>query len=81
VTAAAPRTLLLAANKDDLVNPQRNTVGLGERLRAAGVPTRVRVFEGVSHVTVIGALARPLRRLAPVLPEVLAFLGLGEAAA
>jgi acetyl esterase/lipase len=74
VTAGAPRTLLLAATKDDLVNPQRNTVQLGERLQAAGVQTRVQLFDGVSHVTVIGAVARPLRRLAPVLPEVLAFL-------
>ena len=81
VDPAAPRTLLLAATKDDLVNPQRNTVGLASRLQAAGVETRVRVFDGVSHVTILGALARPLRGLAPVLPEVLAFLRLGDAAA
>lgn len=79
-SARAPRTLLIAAEKDNLVNPQRNTVGLGNRLRAAGVETTVQVFSGVSHVTVIGALARPLRGLAPVLPEVARFLRLAAPA-
>lgn len=76
VTPAAPRTLLLAARSDHLVDPQRNTVGLGQRLKAAGVPAAVQVLDGVSHGTVIGAMARPLRFLAPVRAEVLAFLGL-----
>ncbi|RZJ11407.1 MAG: alpha/beta hydrolase [Haliea sp.] len=75
-SARSPRTLLIAAEKDNLVNPQRSTVGLGNRLRAAGVETTVQVFSGVSHVTVIGAMARPLRGLAPVLPEVARFLRL-----
>ncbi|MEO7549348.1 MAG: alpha/beta hydrolase, partial [Ramlibacter sp.] len=79
VSARAPRTLLIAAEKDNLVNPQRNTVGLGNRLRGAGVATTVQVFSGVSHVTVIGAMARPLRGLAPVLPEVARFLRLRAA--
>jgi acetyl esterase/lipase len=51
-------------------------VGLGQRLKAAGVPAAVQVLDGVSHGTVIGAMARPLRFLAPVRAEVLAFLGL-----
>ncbi len=75
VSARAPRTLLLAAEKDEVVQPVRNTVGLARRLEAAGVPVRVRVFDRVSHPTVLGALARPLRRLAPVLDEVLTFVG------
>ena len=49
----------------------------GEPLGAlAGVPVAVQVLDGVSHGTVIGAMARPLRFLAPVRAEVLAFLGL-----
>lgn len=80
VNAKAPRTLLIAPEKDNLVNPQRSTVGLGERLRAAGVDTTVRVLPGVSHTTVIGAIARPLRGLAPVWPEVARFLRLGGTA-
>ena len=75
VTSAAPRALLLAAQKDATVNPVRNTVGLGERLQAAGVPVRVRVLERVSHVTIVGALARPLAWLGPVREEVLGFVG------
>jgi acetyl esterase/lipase len=73
---SAPRTLLLAAIKDDLVDPQRSTVGLGQRLTAAGVPTQVTLYPRVSHVTLLAALAQPLRWLAPVRADVLAFLGL-----
>ena len=78
VTANAPRTLLLAAITDSLVNPQRSTVGLGRALQAAGVQTRVELFPRVNHVTLLAALAQPLRWLAPVRSEVLAFLGLSE---
>ena len=78
VTAQAPRTLLLAAASDSLVNPQRSTVGLGEKLQAAGVPTRVHLFPRVNHVTLLGAMAQPLRWLAPVRSEVLTFLSLPE---
>ena len=70
----APRTLLLAAAGDGSVNPQRSTVGLAERLRAAGAPVRHRLFDGLNHTTILAAVARPLNWLAPVLPEVLAFL-------
>jgi acetyl esterase/lipase len=80
VSGKAPRTLLIAPEKDSLVNPQRSTVGLGERLKAAGVETTVRVLPGVSHTTVIGAMARPLRGLAPVWPEVARFLRLARPA-
>ena len=76
VSAQAPRTLLLAAIKDDLVNPQRSTVGLGERLNAAGVPTEVKLYPRVSHVTLLAAIAQPLRWLAPVREDILEFLGL-----
>jgi hypothetical protein len=46
-------------------------------LRAAGVPVETREFDDLSHITLIGAVAKPLRWLGgPVLPPVLAFLGL-----
>jgi acetyl esterase/lipase len=76
VTAQAPRTLLLAAINDSLVNPQRSTVGLGDKLKSAGVPVRVQLFPRVNHVTLLAAMGQPLRWLAPVRAEVLAFLGL-----
>ena len=72
--AARHRVLLLAARSDLLVNPQRNTVQLGEALAARGVAVNVELFERVSHTTLIGALARPLRGLAPVLDRLDAFL-------
>lgn len=76
VRAGAPPALLLAATKDDLVNPQRNSVGMATRLRAAGVPVTLKLYERVSHVTLLAAVAKPLDWLAPVRAEVLAFLGL-----
>ena len=77
----APRTLLLAAATDDSVNPQRSTVGLARRLEAAGVPVSYKLYERVGHVTLAAALARPLNWLAPVLPDVLEFVGTAPAAA
>lgn len=79
VSRAAPRALLLAAAQDDMVNPRRSTVGLGERLRAAGAPVQVRLLDKVSHVTILAAVARPLSWMAPVLAQVLDFVGLGGA--
>jgi acetyl esterase/lipase len=69
-TANAPRTLLGAARNDTLVNPTRSTVGLGAKLEALGVPTTVQLYDGVDHFTLIGAFARPLRWMAPVLKDV-----------
>ncbi|HXD40364.1 MAG TPA: alpha/beta hydrolase [Ramlibacter sp.] len=74
VTAQAPSTLLLAAAEDDSVNPQRSTVGLARRLAAVGAPVRYKLFERLGHASLVAAMARPLNWLAPVLPEVLAFV-------
>lgn len=65
-SARAPRTLLLAASSDTVVSPARNTQALASRLRAAGVPTAVQMYSGVSHVTVLASVATPLNFLAPV---------------
>ena len=73
-SSQSPRALLLAARNDTLVQPQRNTVALAERLQRAGVPVQAELLDGVSHTTVIGAFARPLRRLAPVLDRVADFV-------
>lgn len=71
---AAPRTLLLAARNDTLVSAVRNTEGLAKKLVTAGVPVEVEILDGVSHTTIIGSLARPLRGLAPVLDRVSQFV-------
>jgi acetyl esterase/lipase len=77
VSPAAPPALLIAPERDSVVSVERSTLGLGRRLQAAGAAVRVRVFPELSHPTAIGALARPLRWLAPVREEVLAFLHTG----
>ncbi|MBN8747084.1 Carboxylesterase NlhH [Xylophilus ampelinus] len=75
--AGSPPALLLAASKDKLVDPDRNTGQMVQRLRAAGVPVRTERFDDLSHITLIGAVAKPLRWLGgPVLPPVLDFIGL-----
>lgn len=72
--AAQRRALLLAARSDTLVNPQRNTLALAETLKRQGTPVDVELFDRVSHTTLIGALAPPLRGLAPVLDRLSGFL-------
>jgi len=74
VSAAAPPALLIAAKNDDLVNPVRNTGGLATRLRGVGVEVQEVYFNHVNHATLIGAMARPLHFLAPVLATVEQFV-------
>lgn len=74
VTAGAPRTFLGVANKDETVNPDRNSGHLAERLQAAGVPVVFKRYDRVGHVSLIGSLASPLRWLAPTLDDVTEFV-------
>ena len=73
-SAASPRTFLGAASRDTLVDPQRNTVALANRLKAAGVPVSLHLYKHVNHVTLAAAMSQPLRWLAPVLKDVSQFL-------
>jgi acetyl esterase/lipase len=73
-SGAPERVLLIAARQDDAVNPQRNTLGLAHALTKRGQAVQVEVFDGVGHATLIGAMAVPLRGLAPVLDTVRQFL-------
>lgn len=73
--ADAPRSFLAAAENDKLVNPQRNSVQLAEKLKAAGVPVTLKLYPHASHTTLIGAFAWPLQWIAPVLDDVQAFVG------
>lgn len=74
VSSDASRSLLLAPRDDRTVNPVRNTLGLAERLQRAGASSQGELLGGVSHVTIVAALARPLRGLAPVRDEVTRFV-------
>ena len=71
---AAPRTFLGAAVTDSLIDPQRNTVAMAAKLTAAGAPVTLKMYGGVSHITLLASMARPLRFLAPTLEDVVAFI-------
>ena len=70
----SPPALLLAARGDTTVNPVRNSEALARRLKTAGVPVDLQVYDRVSHVTLVAALAKPLRGLAPVLDDITRFI-------
>ncbi|MFZ6846136.1 alpha/beta hydrolase [Undibacterium sp. RuTC16W] len=74
VSASAPPSLLIAPLEDTLVNPVRNTTGLANKLRAAGVPVQEFHFAHTNHVSLIGSMAWPLRALAPTLDTVTQFV-------
>ncbi|MFJ2487400.1 alpha/beta hydrolase [Pseudomonas sp. NPDC087639] len=74
VNRGAPPALLIAASKDNLVNPTRNTGGLAHKLREAGVPVQDLYYSRPNHITLVATLSRPLRRLAPVLDQVVGFI-------
>jgi len=69
-SASSPRAFLGAATDDTLVNPERNSKQMAAKLRAAGVPVTLELYERANHITLVGAFARPLRWLAPVLEDV-----------
>lgn len=71
---AAPRAFLAAPVRDDVVSPTRSTKSLAAELEADGVPVTLRFYERASHTTLIGAFAWPLRFVAPVLDDVVAFV-------
>ncbi len=75
VDAAAPAFFLAAGSADRTVRP-RNTTALAARLRASGRPVSERIYPGVDHREIIGALAGPLRFLAPTYQDTCGFVGL-----
>ena len=79
VTSSSPPALLMAASKDRLVDPERNTAQMAQKLRAVGVRVETRTFDDLSHVTLIGAVATSIRWIGgPVVPPILDFVGLAR---
>ncbi|MEO8922225.1 MAG: alpha/beta hydrolase [Caldimonas sp.] len=70
VTAASPKAFLAAPVKDKVVSPERSTLAMAAKLRAAGVPVEQHSYDGISHALLAGVFARPLRGLAPALEDV-----------
>ncbi len=73
-SSASPPALLLAPEQDSLVNTQRSTVGMTQRLKGSGVRVESELYDTVSHVTIVAAMASVLRSRAPVLDRVTAFV-------
>ncbi len=61
VSDLAPPALLIAANKDKLVDPARNTGGMAAKLRAAHVPVQEVYYDGISHTTLVASLSNSLQ--------------------
>ena len=73
-----PPAFLAAGSADTTVMPA-NTLRLAARIRGAGGFAEDRIYPGVNHIEIIGAMAAPLRFLAPSLRDTLGFLGLRRA--
>ena len=71
---ASPPALLLAPSRDTVVNPQRSTVAMADRLRRSGVRVESELYDSVSHVTLLASMAQVLRSRAPVLERVSNFV-------
>jgi acetyl esterase/lipase len=71
---ASPPALLLAPSDDSVVDPQRSTVAMANKLRSSGVRVQSELFGSVSHVTLVASMASVLRSRAPVLERVTAFV-------
>ena len=65
---------------DKVVSPTRSTQALAAKLTAAGTPVVLRMYDRASHATLVGAFAPPLRWVAPVLDDVIAFIDATPAA-
>lgn len=69
-----PPMLLLHGGKDTTVDPA-NSAQLAARIREKGGLAEVRLYPGLDHITLVGALARAGRFLEPrVLPDIVDFL-------
>ena len=73
-SSASPPALLLAPEKDSLVNTQRSTVGMAQRLQSNGVRVESELYDSVSHVSIVATMASVLRSRAPVLERVTGFV-------
>lgn len=74
VTSLSPPAFIGVDTGDRLVNPQRNSAQMAQKLRAADVPVTYREYGHLSHTLLIGVFAGPLRWLSTVSDDVPAFV-------
>jgi acetyl esterase/lipase len=68
----APPLFLGHGGRDRTVRP-RNSIALASAVQRSGGNAELRIYPGLGHVGIAMALARPFRRRAPVLDDVMAF--------
>ena len=78
-SSMSPPALLLAPVNDSLVNTQRSTVGMTQRLRGSGVQVESELYDTVSHITIVATMASVFRGRAPVLERITAFVQANQA--
>jgi acetyl esterase/lipase len=78
VDGAAPPMLLATGRADTAVDPA-NTTRLAARIRAEGGKVVERYYPNLTHSETVGALARSLRFMAPVLDDAARFIAEVEA--
>jgi acetyl esterase/lipase len=66
--------LFIATDTADKVVDPGNTTRLAKAVRAKGGPVEERYYKGLNHAILVGAIAAPLRFLAPVLSDMTAFI-------
>ena len=74
VTSTSLQAFLGVPFVDKVVSPERSTLAMAAKLRAAGVPVSLHRYDHVSHALMIGVFARPLRSMAPVLDDTVAWI-------
>ncbi|MEP6899175.1 MAG: alpha/beta hydrolase [Rhodanobacter sp.] len=69
-----PPMLLMQGTTDKIVWP-RNAESLARALRARGEPVELKMYPDIGHLTILFAMSRPLRGKAPVIEDVVQFVG------
>jgi acetyl esterase/lipase len=70
---SGPQALLISGLDDTTVFPA-NSTNLAARIRDHGGSAAEKYYKGIGHVSLIGAIAAPLRFIAPTLDDIRAFL-------
>jgi len=75
VSPGDPPALFLSSRRDILVDPEPNALAMAEKMRAAGVPVEVELFDGpVGHASLVASLSPSFQFFAPTLDRVRAFI-------
>lgn len=70
-----PPILLLHGTGDSIVYP-KNSTELADGLRNSGTPVQIKLYPGVGHLGIIGAMGFPLRFIAPTLEDTVGFISM-----